>query len=156
MLMRLRQMTWLLKFHAMRFFWYNFCEPGLQVAASLRGTIKGGTWTAGVGHWSPLCSPCGPAPAPWPTPAVSVSMSVCTLLHWLSFGSVGANEEDKDSSWIKYSTWFSLYFSITLETNLQLCSCWCVCTGDPVRVEQLGEHPQGLCKDTIQCRTCCC
>lgn len=121
--MRLRQITWLLKFRATRFFWRSFCEPGLQASASLRSTVEGGPWTAGVGHWCSLCCPCGAGPAPWPTPAASMSM--CTVLHWLSFGSVRANEEDKDSSWIRYSAWFSLSFSVTSEVNVHLGRCWC-------------------------------
>lgn len=144
-------------------FWRNFCGPGLKIAASLRSMVNK-RWYLNYRCW--LLVPF--VQSLWTrTSPLTHASSFCVHVHvhiapltqlWVCQGKWGRQGFLMDQV---FHLVFPLFFYNARDklaaAQLLVCMYQCVaCSSDPVRVEQLGEHSQGLCKDIIQCRTCCC
>lgn len=90
------------------------------------------------------------------TSRFSVFVLISTLLHGLSFRSIRANEEEKDSLQIRYSlSVLPLIFHFS-QCQRQTCTClqckWLADNSNRIKIEQFRKYSQSevICKDIIQ------
>lgn len=128
----------------MQFFWARFAGCSLFEEHCRRWCWNCRCWSL-VPFVQPLWTKTSPLTH---TSSLNAHVHIAPLTQlWVCQGKGGR----QGFLWIRYFTWLSLYFSLALEADLQLCS-WGVCTtvwlcSGAVGAEPWGEHPQSLCQD---------